>query len=182
MSILLLVAIPAEAVSALNLVRLASHWMFGLYLAGAVLLFLCIFISPWGATAKPRYYHRGKRFFFRFLPITILSFWAAFCVTVASVVATVMFIIFRSVFQGQTEVNIKASLGIPMLVFMWLSSAFALLGFIWELGACCCVCCCSGSRKAKKTQRESMTEKTATSEGGVHKRSTWSKNEHPSEV
>src|ERR1700710_415283 len=42
------ITLPSEIVKVLDLVKLASEWMFGCFLVGACLTFLCIFFSPMG--------------------------------------------------------------------------------------------------------------------------------------
>jgi hypothetical protein len=60
-----------------------------------------------------------------------------------------MFIIFANVFtNADPNLNIKAHVGVQMLVFMWIASGFSLLAFIIQLGSCCAACC--GGRKARK--------------------------------
>jgi hypothetical protein len=70
-----------------------------------------------------------------------------------SVIATVMFVIFRNTFESATEVNIQASLGKPMLAFMWIAVGFNLVGFLMQFGTCCGVLCCTGRKTAVKKSR-----------------------------
>lgn len=63
----------------LKLVRIVSHWMFGLFLTGACLDFLMIFLAPLAVFSR-----------WASLPLMIFTFLAALCTTVASVIATVM--------------------------------------------------------------------------------------------
>ena len=145
------ISLPTEVTSALSLVRLASRWMFACFLVGIILTFICIFISPFIISSHPRYFHRGSRIFLRSIPLTIITFLAALFTTIGTVVATVMFVIFRNVFaEYASGINIGASLGKQMFAFMWIATAMDLVGFIWSLGNFCAVCCCSGKRKARK--------------------------------
>ena len=83
----------------------------------------------------------------------IWTFLALLFTAGASVIATVMFVIFRNTFRSATQFNIDANLGKPMLAFMWIAVGFNLIGFLMQLGTCCGVCCCSGRRKAfRKSQ------------------------------
>jgi len=151
------ISLPSNINSALKLIRTASRWMFGLYITGTVLTFVCIFLAPIAVSSQPRSYHRGRRVFLRSIPLMVLSFLAALTVAVASVIATVMFFIFRNVLTSQSDLNIGAEVGKPMLAFMWTATGFALIGFFWQFGTCCAVCCCSG--KNKKTATKSSPEK-----------------------
>ena len=55
------IALPAGVVTALRLVRIASHWMFASFLAGTCTTWTCIFLEPMGFFSKPRWQHRGRR-------------------------------------------------------------------------------------------------------------------------
>ncbi|KAH1400250.1 hypothetical protein KXV85_006753 [Aspergillus fumigatus] len=173
------IALPSDITDALKIARLASHWMFGLFIAATVLNFILIFLAPFAVSSRPPQTispdpsvnelhppHRRRTFLFlRAFPFLILTFLAALFTIVASVVATVMFSIFKNVFTSSGyDLNIGAELGSPMMAFMWIASAVNLLAFILELGSCCAACC--GGRKArkelkslKKTERGAINEK-----------------------
>jgi hypothetical protein len=93
-----------------------------------------------------------------------LTFITALLITVAAIIATVMFSIFKNVVTSQPGLNINAELGTQMLAFMWIGAGGALIGFVIQLGlSCCCVsrrdarigrwtgccCCCARKRDAK---------------------------------
>lgn len=112
--------------------------------------------------------------------MALFTFLIALFTIVASVVATVMFVIFQNVFMNNTEdLNIKASLGKPMLAFMWTASALTLLGFIVQAASCCCACC--GGRKARKqlkAQNARLKEQSVNSgetDGNAKRRFPWGK-------
>lgn len=155
-----------EITRALAIARIASHWMFGLFLIGAILSFLAIFITPLAVSSRPpqsispdphvneavRPHHRVTFVLFRSFPMVIFTFLTALTTIVASVVATVMFTIFRNVFTGnQVNLNIKANLGTRMLAFMWIASGLTFIGFLVQVASCCCACC--GGRKARRELR-----------------------------
>ncbi|KGO77216.1 Actin cortical patch SUR7/pH-response regulator PalI [Penicillium italicum] len=163
------IALPADIVSPLKLARTASHWMFGLFLAAAVLNFVLIFVARLAVSARhPRSIkawaagysnghppagnppHRRRTFFWlRALPMLILTFFTALVTIAGSVIATVMFLIFAHVFSNaDPSINIEAHVGTQMLAFMWIASAFSLIAFILQLGSCCAACC--RGRKARK--------------------------------
>jgi SUR7/PalI family len=174
------IALPGQVTDALQLVETASNWMFGAFIAGTVLTFLAIFLAPLGFSSKPRWSHRGRRIFIREIPLIIFTLVTLILTAGASTVATVMFTIFRNVFQSAPELNITAKLGAPMLAFMWIASGFNLIGFSLQAGTCCGVCCCSGKKRAVREGRLSsgpkpMTEKHGSSgaSGGVMRRFGW---------
>lgn len=70
------IALPAEVVSALRLVRITSHWMFTCFLVGTCITFTCVFVAPLGFSSKPRWQHRGRRIFCREIPLLIWTFLA----------------------------------------------------------------------------------------------------------
>jgi hypothetical protein len=73
------VALPANVNEILDLIRLVSHWMFGLFLTGACLAFIMMFIVPLSVYSR-----------WASLPIMLLTFFTALVTTVATVIATVM--------------------------------------------------------------------------------------------
>ncbi|KAL1852975.1 hypothetical protein Plec18167_005631 [Paecilomyces lecythidis] len=157
------IALPGDISDALKIARTASHWMFGLFIAGTVLSFVAIFLAPLAVSSRPpqsisadprkndevHVHHRPSFIFLRSLPMLIFTFLTALFTIVASVISTVMWSIFRNVFMSNAvDLNIKAYLGTRMLVFMWIASALTLIGFIVQLFSCCCACC--GGRKARR--------------------------------
>lgn len=98
--------------------------------------------------------------------MVIFTFLTALTTIAASVVATVMFSIFRHVFVGNgVNLNIKAYLGTRMLAFMWIASGLTLIGFIVQVASCCSACC--GGRKARRELKHqaNLREKNHDSNG-----------------
>lgn len=97
----------------------------------------------------------------------IFTFLAALLITVAAVIATVMFIIMRNAFTSVAEINIQANLGNQMFAFMWIAAGTAIIAWLIQLGECCC--CASrrdvrtgrkmGSKKAWNTETVGVSEK-----------------------
>jgi hypothetical protein len=118
--------------------------MFGLFLTGTCLSFVLIFLMP-------------LSIFTRWLtfPVAILAFFNALVVTAASIIATVMFIIFRNTITGVSELNIGAEIGITLFVFMWIASAFTIFAWLVQMG----LCCCCASRRDVKSGRKRGSEK-----------------------
>ncbi|CAI7673607.1 unnamed protein product [Penicillium pancosmium] len=165
------IALPSDIEDPLKLARIASHWMFGLFIAAAVFNFIMIFISPLAVSSRPPQTiklwaaastngtqitpagqppHRRRTFIWlRSLPMLFFAFFTALVTIVASAVATVMFEIFSTVFtNADPSLNIHAHVGTQMLVFMWIASGFSLIAFIVQFGSCCASCC--GGHKARK--------------------------------
>lgn len=155
------IALPTEVTDIFDLVQTASAWMFACFLVGTCLTLLCVFICPLGFSKTPRWQHKARRIFLRQLPVTILAFLAALFTTVATVIATVMYIIFRNTFADAADLNIEARIGTEMFAFMWIATGFNLIGFIIQIGTCCGVCCCTGRRKAERISRHAVENQRA---------------------
>ncbi|KAJ6150889.1 hypothetical protein N7470_007483 [Penicillium chermesinum] len=148
------IALPAEITSPLHLAKVASQWMFGLFITGTVLNFVLIFVSPFAVHPLGGPPHRRRTFvLFRAFPFLIISFLTALITVAATIVATVMFIIFANVFSNaDPNLNIHAHIGSQMFAFMWVASAFSIFAFIIQFGSCCAACC--GGRKARKQLKQ----------------------------
>ena len=159
------VALPSDVISALSLVRLASHWMFALFLTGASTSFVSIFITPLSVFTR-----------WATPPIAIFAFLTALTTTAATIIATVMFIIFRKVIHSaEGTVNIVPEIGVKMFAFMWVAAASSILGWLLQMGLCCC--CASrrdiklgrkmGKRKAWRQSGEVPPVETRQHENGM---------------
>lgn len=118
--------------------------MFGLFLTGTVLTFVLIFVMPISVYTR-----------WLALPVAILAFLNALFVTVASVIATVMFVIFRNTITGVSELNIGAEIGKMLFAFMWVASAFSIFAWLVQTGLCCC---CASRRDVKKGKKRGSEE------------------------
>lgn len=113
--------------------------MFGLFLAGICLNFVMIFLQPLSVISR-----------WMALLIMIFTFLGALFTTVATVIATVMFIIFSNVATSVAELNIGASIGKEMFAFMWIGAACSIIPWIIQL---CLCCCCASRRDVKKGKK-----------------------------
>lgn len=132
------IALPAEINNILKLIKIASHIMFGFFLTGVCMNFVSIFLAP--ITLYSRWWS---------LPFAIWTFIAALVTTAATIIATVMSIIFRNVATSQSGLNIGASIGTDMFAFMWIASAFSIFGWLVHLS----LSCCCASRRDVRTGR-----------------------------
>ncbi|KAF1811131.1 hypothetical protein P152DRAFT_80164 [Eremomyces bilateralis CBS 781.70] len=142
------VALPADILDVLDILNLASNWMFALFLFGTVVTFVMIFLVP--LTVYSRWVS---------LVIGTLTVISMVAVVVASVVATVMFIIFRNSITQVAELNIDAEIGKKMFALMWIASAFSVIAALIQMG----LCCCCASRRDVKTGRKRGNEKAYSS-------------------
>ena len=135
-----LVALPVEVLNILDLIKTVSHWMFSLFLAGACLSTIMMFITPLSVFSR-----------WAALPIGLFTLLAALCTTVATILATAMFVIFRNAMTSQAQLNIGANLGSEMFAFMWIASGFAILAWLVQMGLCCC---CTSRRDVKRGKEQ----------------------------
>ncbi|KAF1353943.1 SUR7/PalI family-domain-containing protein [Delphinella strobiligena] len=150
------IVLPTELTNDLGLLETASKWMFGLFLSGACLDFVMIFLQP--VSVFSRWWA---------LLVMIFTFLGALLTTVGAVIATVLFIILQNVATSVAEINIGASLGSRMFAFMWIAAACSIIA--WLIQLCLCCCCASrrdvkngrkrGSKKAWNTETTGVTEK-----------------------
>ncbi|KAL9021358.1 MAG: hypothetical protein Q9185_001469 [Variospora sp. 1 TL-2023] len=135
------IALPSNIIDALALVRKASRWMFALFLTGTCLTVPSILLAPLSIYTR-----------WASLPLTVLAFLAALTTTVAAIVASAMFVIFKEAIHSAADtVNIGVELGAKMFAFMWIASGAAILGWLIQFGGCCC---CASRRDVKTGRRK----------------------------
>ncbi|KAK0666300.1 SUR7/PalI family-domain-containing protein [Cercophora samala] len=123
------IALPTEIITILSILQITSQIMFGFFLTSAILTFLYIFLSP--IATKSKWYS---------LPLSIGAFINMTLVVAASIVGTVISLVFKYAAEAQKELNIKSYVGTKMFVFMWLAAGFGIIGFAVHSGmGCCCV-------------------------------------------
>ena len=133
------IALPSEVNTILELIRIASHIMFGGFLTGICMNTISIFATPLAIFSR-----------WWSLPIALWTFVAALLTVLGSIIGTVMAVIFKVVLTGQAELNIGASIGIPMLVFMWIASVCTVVGHLIHLSL---ACCCASRRDVETGRR-----------------------------
>ncbi|KAK5168575.1 hypothetical protein LTR04_006349 [Oleoguttula sp. CCFEE 6159] len=138
------IALPAELITYLKILKTAYQWMFGFFLSGTCLAALLIPLTPLSVFSR-----------LTTLPIALFTFLAALLITVATVLATVMFVIIRNAVTGVAALNIGATLGLDMFVFMWIAAGSSLVAALVQLG----LCCCCASRRDVRTGRKRGSRK-----------------------
>lgn len=118
--------------------------MFGLFLTGLLLDFVVMFLLPLSVFTR-----------WLSLPLATITFLAALVTTVATIIATVMFLIMKNVITGATQLNIRAEIGVQMFAFMWIAAGASLLACGIQMG----LCCCCASRRDVKTGRKMGSKK-----------------------
>lgn len=123
------IPLPAGVSKGLEAWRVASHVMFGFFLSGAALCAVLACVSP--VVQRSRWWA---------VPVTAVAFLAAFMVLTASVMGSVISLVFNEAMTTQSDLNIRANVGSAMFVFMWLATAFTIWAFSVHAGlGCCCV-------------------------------------------
>lgn len=84
-------------------------------------------------------------------PFSVWTFIAALLTTAATIIGTVMSVIFKNVLSSQASLNISADIGTSMFAFMWIGSAFSILGWLVHVSMCCC---CASRRDVKTGRRK----------------------------
>jgi uncharacterized membrane protein len=98
--------------------------------------FICMFLGPVVLYSRWYSYH-----------FVTLSFISSLLCTAGSVIATVMYAVFKRVVGSQKELNISASLGAQMFAFMWIATVFSAAGWIVHFYLACV------SRKEQKAEK-----------------------------
>jgi len=122
------VTVPQSVQDDIGHLQTASHWMFALYLVAAILLFITVLV---GLTSLC--------FLVGSIITTIVSFLALVFIFGASIVAQIMFVIYRNAINNTIPVfNVSATLGTEMFAFTWTAVACALVSFFGFLFGICC--------------------------------------------
>ncbi|CCT68494.1 uncharacterized protein FFUJ_07281 [Fusarium fujikuroi IMI 58289] len=103
------IALPAEAVTVLNLLKIGSR------------IILLVIRTRWWS-----------------LVITVLAFFTAVLISLAAIIATVISVAAKVALTAQDQLNIKANIGIKMFVFMWLAAIFTDVAFLLHAAMSCC--------------------------------------------
>ncbi|ROV96796.1 hypothetical protein VMCG_07844 [Cytospora schulzeri] len=135
------IALPSEITQILGILKICSNIMFAFFLAGTVVSFSMAFLSPLAIFSR-----------WWAIPMTLVSFLTFLIVLVASVIASVISFVFKYAATAQSSLNIHASVGTRMFVFMWVATGCTFFAFILHAGmGCCCT-----SRRDLKTGRKPM--------------------------
>ncbi|KAK4104234.1 hypothetical protein N658DRAFT_248067 [Parathielavia hyrcaniae] len=133
------IALPTAVVTILSVLRITSQIMFGFFLTACVLAFLLVLLSPLAVASR-----------WWSLPLAVASFIEMMFTLSASVVATAISIAFKYAAEAQSDLNIRADVGVKMFVFMWLATGFSIWGFAVHSGM---GCCCTSRRDLKIGRR-----------------------------
>ncbi|KAI1756439.1 SUR7/PalI family-domain-containing protein [Xylaria castorea] len=143
------IALPSEINDILNILRIASHIMFGFFL-GAIILNAILLVSS-VVVLYSRWWS---------LPIGILSGISAVIAIVAAGLATAISYIFQAALNSQPDLGVSASVGTKMLAFEWTAAGFTLLAFIMHAGLGCCCTSRRDIRTGRKRGRNVQGEKS----------------------
>lgn len=133
------IALPGEINQILNILRIASHIMFGFFLGGIILNAVLIVSSP--IVVYSRWWS---------LPVGLISFISTTIVIVGAALSTAISYIFQAALNSQPDLGVSASVGTKMLAYEWTAAGFTLLAFIVQAGlGCCCT-----SRRDIRTGRK----------------------------
>ncbi|GAB1313927.1 SUR7/PalI family-domain-containing protein [Madurella fahalii] len=135
------IALPTQIITILSVLRISSQIMFGFFFTACILTFFLIFLSPFAVSSK-----------WVSLPLAFTSFLSMMLALSASAVATAISLAFKYAAEAQSELNIRAEVGVKMFAFMWLATGFSIWAFAVHAGmGCCCV-----SRRDLRTGRRTI--------------------------
>ena len=141
------IALPSQAVTVLDLLKLGSQIMYGFFLAGTVLNLVLLFTTP--LVIRTRWFS------------LLLSFFAALAsilVSVAAIIASVISIAFKVALTAQDQLDIVVTIGTKMFAFMWIAAIATDLAFLLHAAMGCC-CKPQKRRAAQESPRTSEDEK-----------------------
>lgn len=123
----MIVAVPPRIESALTMAHDVSHWMFGCFFVG--IAFSAVSFAAGWLNYKS----------YRILPLlmALITGTAALFTTIAAVIATTLFCVFRRVFEERPDLNISGDLGVKMFVFVWMAVGASAAAFVVSCWVCC---------------------------------------------
>jgi hypothetical protein len=129
------IPLPAQVFTVLTVLRIGLRLTFGFFLTGIILNFLIMLVTP--LATRTRWWSLG---------LSIAGFISALIITVAAIIATAISVAFKIAATAQDQLNIKADIGIRMLVFMWIAAIATDLAFLLHAAM---GCCCKPERREK---------------------------------
>ncbi|KAH8170638.1 SUR7/PalI family protein [Sarocladium implicatum] len=142
------IALPSQVNTILTLLRVGSRVMFVFFITSIGMNFILLLLSP--LAMKTRWWS---------LFITIFGFLSAIFVTVGAIIATAIGVAAKVALTAQDQLNIRANIGITVLVFMWLSAVFTVVAFLMHAAMGCCCRPVRANDSAQATRVSSMEEK-----------------------
>ncbi|EPE05000.1 integral membrane protein [Ophiostoma piceae UAMH 11346] len=121
------IEIPSRAQTVLEVVRVLSQVMFGLYLVGAVLAVVLLLVSP---------FVLFSRWFS--LPVAVLAGATAAPLLLASSIATFLAVAYRVVASSITQLHVVVTMGPVMFVMVWAAAGLAAATFLAHAILGCC--------------------------------------------
>jgi hypothetical protein len=157
------VTLPNEVVDYLNILRTASHVMFGCFFASTITSFICIFLCPLAVYSR-----------LTSIPIAFFALCTGLMTLIATGISTGMWVIFRnSVDTYAADIHIVASLGTKMFVFQWIATGCAVVAALGQVGMCCCGTSRRDIKTGRRVGRRMRTEKAVAVEENPALRRRW---------
>ncbi|KAM0415755.1 hypothetical protein ACHAPT_013303 [Fusarium lateritium] len=132
------IALPAQAVTVLNLLKMGSKIMYAFFMGGICVNFILIFSSL--LVIRTRWFS---------LLLTLVAAIASIFVSVAAIIATVISIAAKVALTAQDQLNIRANIGVKMFAFMWIAAIFTDVAFLLHAAM---GCCCKPDRRQASTE------------------------------
>ncbi|KAF4975257.1 hypothetical protein FZEAL_7924 [Fusarium zealandicum] len=140
------IALPTQAITVLDLLKLGSRIMYGCFMAGICVNFVLIFLSF--LVIRTRWWS---------LLLSTISGLAALAVSLAAIIATVISIAAKVALTAQDQLNIRANIGYKMFAFMWIAAIFTDIAFLLHAAM---GCCCRPDRQQASPQSSPAMQQT----------------------
>ena len=139
------IALPGEVHTILDLLRLGSKIMFGLFIAAIV---LCFIMTPLTFLVfRARIWS---------LPIVILSIITMICTVGGTILATVFSLVAKYALTMQSELNISADISPLMIASTWIPALLTTTAFFLHSAVGCC--CHVAPRKTEERREKGTSE------------------------
>lgn len=139
------IALPGEVLTILELLRLGSKIMFGLFIAGIVLSFIMIALTF--LVFRSRLWS---------IPIVILSILTMICVVGGTILATVFSLAAKYALTMQSDLNITADISPLMIASTWIPALLTTTAFFLHSAVGCC--CHVAPRKMDERREKGPSE------------------------
>lgn len=137
--------------------------MFGCFFASVFTSFLAIFLCPLAVYSK-----------LTSIPIAIFALLSALTTTIGAGISTGMWIVFRrTILQYSDELDIVPTIGMKMLIFVWIAAGCALFAAIGQIGMLCCGTSRRDIKTGRRVGRRMRTEKVVAVEENPALRRRW---------
>ena len=137
--------------------------MFGCIFASTFSSFIAIFLCPLSVYSK-----------LTSIPIALFTLLSALSTTIAACISTAMWTIFKkTINQYASDINIVPTIGMKMMIFVWIAAGCALFAAVGQIGMLCCGTSRRDIKTGRRVGRRQRTEKVVAVEENPALRRRW---------